>query len=71
LPRLRDISIVLKNLFPTEGRSPAWSRLTGTERVEELARMMSGTRVTEAARAHIKELLGTFRESQIVMVVIS
>ncbi len=31
--------------------------LTGTDRVEELARMMSGTRVTEAARAHIKELL--------------
>jgi len=31
--------------------------LTGSERVEELARMMSGTRVTDAARAHIKELL--------------
>jgi DNA repair protein RecN (Recombination protein N) len=31
--------------------------LTGDDRVEELARMMSGSRVTEAARAHIKQLL--------------
>jgi DNA repair protein RecN (Recombination protein N) len=31
--------------------------LAGSERVEELARMMSGTRVTDAARQHIKELL--------------
>jgi DNA repair protein RecN (Recombination protein N) len=31
--------------------------LSGDDRVEELARMMSGTRVTEAARAHIKQLL--------------
>lgn len=32
--------------------------LTGETRVEELARMMSGSRVTEAARQHVKELLG-------------
>ena len=31
--------------------------MTGEARVDELARMMSGSRVTEAARAHIKELL--------------
>jgi DNA repair protein RecN (Recombination protein N) len=31
--------------------------LTGEARVEELARMMSGSRVTEAARQHVKELL--------------
>jgi DNA repair protein RecN (Recombination protein N) len=31
--------------------------LTGDARVEELARMMSGSRVTEAARQHVKELL--------------
>jgi DNA repair protein RecN (Recombination protein N) len=31
--------------------------LAGPARVEELARMMSGTRVTDAARQHIKELL--------------
>jgi DNA repair protein RecN (Recombination protein N) len=31
--------------------------LAGEERVEELARMMSGSRVTAAAREHIKELL--------------
>jgi DNA repair protein RecN (Recombination protein N) len=31
--------------------------LSGDDRVEELARMMSGSRVTEAARAHIKQLL--------------
>jgi DNA repair protein RecN (Recombination protein N) len=31
--------------------------LAGPARIEELARMMSGTRVTEAAREHIKELL--------------
>jgi DNA repair protein RecN (Recombination protein N) len=32
-------------------------RLAGEERVEELARMMSGSRVTDAARRHVKELL--------------
>src|SRR5262249_14228983 len=32
--------------------------LEGEARVEELARMMSGSRVTAAAREHIKELLG-------------
>lgn len=32
-------------------------QLSGDARVEELARMMSGSRVTEAARQHIKELL--------------
>ncbi len=31
--------------------------LAGDARVEELARMMSGSRVTEAARQHVKELL--------------
>lgn len=31
--------------------------LNGEARVEELARMMSGSRVTEAARQHVKELL--------------
>lgn len=31
--------------------------LTGDARVEELARMMSGSRVTDAARQHVKELL--------------
>jgi DNA repair protein RecN (Recombination protein N) len=31
--------------------------LLGDERVEELVRMMSGSRVTEAARQHVKELL--------------
>ena len=31
--------------------------LAGPARIEELARMMSGTRVTEAAREHIRELL--------------
>jgi DNA repair protein RecN (Recombination protein N) len=33
--------------------------LTGDERVDELARMMSGSRVTDAARQHIKEMLAT------------
>jgi DNA repair protein RecN (Recombination protein N) len=32
--------------------------LTGDERVDELARMMSGSRVTDAARQHIREMLG-------------
>jgi DNA repair protein RecN (Recombination protein N) len=31
--------------------------LTGETRIEELARMMTGSRVTDAAREHIKELL--------------
>jgi DNA repair protein RecN (Recombination protein N) len=31
--------------------------LTGEARIEELVRMMSGSRVTQAARAHVKELL--------------
>jgi DNA repair protein RecN (Recombination protein N) len=31
--------------------------LTGDERIDELARMMSGSRVTDAARQHIKEML--------------
>jgi DNA repair protein RecN (Recombination protein N) len=31
--------------------------LLGDERVEELVRMMSGSRVTDAARQHVKELL--------------
>jgi DNA repair protein RecN (Recombination protein N) len=33
--------------------------LTGDERVDELARMMSGSRVTDAARQHIKEMLAS------------
>lgn len=32
--------------------------MTGDARIDELARMMSGSRVTDAARQHIKELLG-------------
>ena len=35
--------------------------LAGDARVEELARMMSGSRVTEAARQHVKELLKASR----------
>lgn len=35
--------------------------LAGEERVDELARMMSGSRVTAAARQHIKEMLGSRR----------
>ena len=31
--------------------------LSGEERVEELVRMMSGSRITAAAREHVKELL--------------
>jgi DNA repair protein RecN (Recombination protein N) len=31
--------------------------LSGEARIEELVRMMSGSRVTEAARQHVKELL--------------
>jgi DNA repair protein RecN (Recombination protein N) len=31
--------------------------LTGDNRIEELVRMMSGSRVTDAARQHVKELL--------------
>jgi DNA repair protein RecN (Recombination protein N) len=31
--------------------------LRGEDRVEELVRMMSGSRVTDAARQHVKELL--------------
>jgi DNA repair protein RecN (Recombination protein N) len=31
--------------------------LNGEDRIEELARMMSGSRVTQAAREHVKELL--------------
>jgi DNA repair protein RecN (Recombination protein N) len=31
--------------------------LSGDARVEELVRMMSGSRVTDAARQHVKELL--------------
>jgi DNA repair protein RecN (Recombination protein N) len=32
-------------------------RLTSEERVEELARMLGGARVTESARAHAKQLI--------------
>jgi DNA repair protein RecN (Recombination protein N) len=35
--------------------------LTGEARIEELVRMMSGSRVTDAARAHVKELLKAAR----------
>jgi DNA repair protein RecN (Recombination protein N) len=31
--------------------------LSGDERVEELARMMTGSRVTASARDHVKQLL--------------
>jgi DNA repair protein RecN (Recombination protein N) len=31
--------------------------LSGEARIEELVRMMSGSRVTDAARKHVKELL--------------
>ena len=42
----------------TNGRSVTRvDPLKGEGRVEELARMMSGSRVTEAARQHVKELL--------------
>ncbi|PYS53746.1 MAG: DNA repair protein RecN [Acidobacteria bacterium] len=42
----------------TDGRSVTRvDHLTGDARVEELARMMSGSRVTAAARQHVKELL--------------
>jgi DNA repair protein RecN (Recombination protein N) len=42
----------------TNGRSVTRvDPLKGEARVEELARMMSGSRVTEAARQHVKELL--------------
>jgi DNA repair protein RecN (Recombination protein N) len=42
----------------TNGRSVTRvEALKGEARVEELARMMSGSRVTEAARQHVKELL--------------
>ena len=42
----------------SEGRSVTRvEALTGDARVEELVRMMSGSRVTEAARQHVKELL--------------
>jgi DNA repair protein RecN (Recombination protein N) len=42
----------------TNGRSVTRvDQLKGEGRVEELARMMSGSRVTEAARQHVKELL--------------
>ena len=46
----------------TNGRSVTRVEpLKGEARVEELARMMSGTRVTEAARQHVKELLKASR----------
>jgi len=32
-------------------------RLSGEARIEELVRMMSGSRATDAARQHVKELL--------------
>jgi len=32
--------------------------LTGEARVEEIARMVAGERVTDAARGHARELLG-------------
>jgi DNA repair protein RecN (Recombination protein N) len=35
--------------------------LTGEARIEELVRMMTGSRVTDAARAHVKELLKAVR----------
>jgi DNA repair protein RecN (Recombination protein N) len=31
--------------------------LNGDDRIEELVRMMSGSRITQAAREHVKELL--------------
>ncbi len=42
----------------TDGRTVTRvEAMTGEARIDELARMMSGSRVTEAARTHIKELL--------------
>ena len=42
----------------TDGRTVTRvEAMTGDARVDELARMMSGSRVTDAARQHIKELL--------------
>jgi DNA repair protein RecN (Recombination protein N) len=44
--------------FVTDGRSVTRVEgLTGDARIEELVRMMSGSRVTDAARQHVKELL--------------
>jgi DNA repair protein RecN (Recombination protein N) len=46
----------------TNGRSVTRVEpMKGEARVEELARMMSGSRVTEAARQHVKELLKAAR----------
>ena len=43
----------------TDGRTVTRvEAITGEARIDELARMMSGSRVTEAARHHIRELLG-------------
>jgi len=42
----------------TNGRSvTSVDRLSGEARIEELVRMMSGSRATDAARQHVKELL--------------
>jgi len=35
--------------------------LDGESRVDELVRMMSGSRVTDAARQHIREMLASRR----------
>jgi DNA repair protein RecN (Recombination protein N) len=41
-----------------EGRSTTRvAMLNGDDRIEELVRMMSGSRITQAAREHVKELL--------------
>jgi DNA repair protein RecN (Recombination protein N) len=46
----------------TEGRTVTRVEpLTGEARIEELVRMMSGSRVTDAARQHVKELLKAVR----------
>lgn len=44
----------------TDGRTyTRIQHLTGDERVEELARMLGGVTVTEAARQHARQLLET------------
>jgi DNA repair protein RecN (Recombination protein N) len=46
----------------TEGRTATRvEALAGEARIEELVRMMSGSRVTDAARQHVKELLKAVR----------
>ncbi len=58
IARLADGHFLVEKLEVKERTAARVKKLSGDERVEELARMLGGLTITEATRRHARELLG-------------